>query len=426
MRILVAEDDMIAQEMIRAFLDDQGFEVTVCSSGDEAWEVFQENPTQFVITDWNMPGMSGLEFVRRIREEFEGSYTYVIMLTASKHNIGGLAAGADDFVTKPFNPDELKFRIQSGQRVLALEDRLERKIREVNESRAAMDAAHERLRKELNAAADVQRGLLPKELPESQAVRFAWFFEPSAHLGGDTFNVFQLAEHRYAFTLADVCGHGIKPALLAVTLQHVLDPRYRHTPLLWADYATDKAHRVVPPTEVLARLNHQFPMDMEAGQYFTMLYAVLNSEDGTLNYSTAGHPPPFVLPANGDAFQLPGTGMPIGIMEDSDFDLHTHVLQPGDRVLLFSDGLTEVRSEDGTEAGPERVLGWMNTGRSAGLDTDGLVKMLATNVTDWARDGQPDDDVSILMVEFVGASGGCSESSHTIRTTEPRSPSPVG
>lgn len=400
MRILIAEDDLIAQELIRVFLRQHGFDVTISDNGDDAWKLFQQHPTRFVITDCNMPGISGLEFCRRIREEYEGRYTYVIMLTANKYNISGLAAGADDYVTKPFNPDELRFRIKAGQRVLELEDRLEDQIRELNESREALDSTHQRLRTELNAAADLQRALLPKELPESKAVNFAWSFEPSAQLGGDTFNVFQLAKHRYAFTLADVCGHGIKPALLAVTLQHVLDPRYRHTPLLWADFATDQATRVVPPTEVLARLNQQFPMDMEVGQYFTMLYCVLNSETGKMHYATAGHPPPILIPADGAPRQLPGTGMPIGIQEDNDFDHQSVTLTPGDRLLLFSDGLIEAFNADGSLVGTQRVLGWLDESRA--LDADGQVKVLSRNVRAWAADGRPDDDVAILMVEFNG------------------------
>lgn len=403
MRVLVAEDDPIAQELIRAFLEGEGYEVTVASCGEEAWERYKISPTRFVITDWKMPGVSGLELCRRIREESDGRYTYVVMLTANHekgHFISGLAAGADDFVTKPFDPAELRIRMKSGARVLELEDKLEEQIDEIQQSRVAVEAAHHKLQEELNAAADVQRALLPKDLPEAQDIKFAWSFEPSIQLGGDAFNVFKLADSRYGFTFIDVCGHGLKSALLAVTVQHVIDPRYRHTPLLWADSATDPKHLVVPPTEVLARLNSQFQMDMETAQYFSMLYGVLESDTGRIQYSTAGHPPPILVTANGEIRQLEGTGFPIGIAPVADYDLHELHLGAGDRLLFFSDGLTEVANEQKEEAGPERVLGWIREGINLGVDE--LVKLLAQNVTAWAADGIPNDDVSILMVEYTG------------------------
>ena len=121
MRVLVAEDDPIAQELIRSFLESEGYEVTVANCGAEAWERFDASPTRFVITDWRMPGVTGLELCRRIREKQDSNYTYVVMLTANHekgHFISGLAAGADDFVTKPFDPAELRIRMKSGTRVL--------------------------------------------------------------------------------------------------------------------------------------------------------------------------------------------------------------------------------------------------------------------------------------------------------------------
>lgn len=403
MRVLVAEDDPIAQELIRSFLEGEGYQVTVASCGEEAWERYQASPARFVITDWKMPGVSGLELCRRIREENNGSYTYVVMLTANHekgHFISGLAAGADDFVTKPFDPAELRIRMKSGARVLELEDKLEEKIAEIKHSREATEAAHQKLQEELDAAADVQRALLPTDLANSDGIDFAWSFEPSIQLGGDAFNIFRLAEDRFGFTFVDVCGHGLKSALLAVTVQHVIDPRYRHTSLLWADSATDPKHLVVPPTEVLSRLNTQFQMDMETAQYFSMLYGLLEADTGRIQYSTAGHPPPILIPAAGDIRQLEGTGFPIGIAPTADYDHYEMKLEPGDRLLFFSDGLTEVANEQREEAGTERVIGWINEGRMLGVNE--VVRLLAENVRDWAAAGVPGDDVSILLVEYTG------------------------
>ena len=363
------------------------------------------SPTRFVITDWKMPGVSGLELCRRIREQQDSHYTYVVMLTANHekgHFISGLAAGADDFVTKPFDPAELRIRMKSGTRVLELEDKLQEKIEEIGRSRVAVEQAHAKLQCELDAAANVQRALLPQHLPDSDGIDFAWSFEPSIQLGGDAFNVYKLAENRFGISFIDVCGHGLKSALLAVTVQHVIDPRYRHTPLLWADSAQDPRHLIVPPTEVLSRLNSQFQMDMETSQYFSMLYGVLDAETGRLEYSTAGHPPPLLIAADGSIRQLKGSGFPIGIAPEADYDHHELMLQPHDRLLFFSDGLFEVLNSEREEAGLDRVVKWLKEGRTLGVNE--LVKLVAKNVHDWAANGIPGDDVSILMIEYTNQS----------------------
>jgi len=400
MRILIAEDDKVSQTIISAFLTKQGFDVTCVDSGEDAWSQYQRKPFRIVITDWKMSGMSGLELSRRIREASPDAYTYIIMLTANTNSISGFAAGADDFVRKPFDADELLLRVKAGIRVLELEDHLHQQILLVRESEAKLAEAHKKLEAELSAASDLQRSLLPKHLPPTEAIRFAWSFEPSTALGGDSFNVQKLAEDRYALMMTDVCGHGVKPALLAVALHYVLDPGFGHSPMLWTDKSIDDRLRVVPPTEVLARLNRQFPMETEAGQYFTMLYGVLETDTGNFRYSTAGHPTPILIPVDGKACELPGTGVPIGLHSKPDFDSETVSLKPGDRLLVFSDGLVESKRSDGERIGTDRLITWIQEYKQMNISE--ITASLVKEVKAWNSGNRPSDDVSMLMVEFTG------------------------
>ena len=400
MKMLVIEDDRVSQTVIRKFLTQLGHEVTCAETADDGWNLFNTHSFRVVFTDWRMPGMSGLEFCRRVREATkDGDYTYLIMLTANQNNIAGLAAGADDFITKPFDPDELKFRLSSGLRVLDLEDRLKRQRKLVEDSRTELDHVHQRLRNELNAASELQRSLLPKCTDQGDPILSSWVYEPSADLGGDYFNLRKLAPDRYAVMMVDVCGHGVKPALLAVTMHYITDTRLRQCPLLWSDMDVSPAARVVPPVQVLNRFNQQFPCDSNVSQYFTMLYGVIETDTGKFHYSSAGHPPPYIVPDDGPARQLPGCGVPVGLHDDPGFEPEMIQLNAGDRLVLLSDGATEARDTEGRLIGADKILSWLENGRA--LPIAQLPQLLSDCINDWAGGTHPEDDISILAIEYA-------------------------
>lgn len=127
MKILIIEDELIFRRMVKKYLLDAGYEIVEAEDGLSAWELFQKEPFQLVITDWMMPGLDGPELVHKIRTSGQKSYTYIIMLTAmdDKDNIVlGLESGADEYLTKPFNSRELIARVASGMRILRLEEEL--------------------------------------------------------------------------------------------------------------------------------------------------------------------------------------------------------------------------------------------------------------------------------------------------------------
>lgn len=154
MRVLAVEDDPVSRRILTATLERLGHEVSVAQDGQEAWERLATAPAEVVITDWMMPGMDGLEFTRRIRARDGGGYVYVIMLTALRGRtsyLDGMAAGADDFVTKPFDKEELQARLRVAQRVLGLQ-------REVKQLEGLLPICSycKRIRDEANAWSQVE------------------------------------------------------------------------------------------------------------------------------------------------------------------------------------------------------------------------------------------------------------------------------
>jgi signal transduction histidine kinase len=141
MKVLIAEDDRVSRRLLQGLLEKWGHEVVATADGSEAWRHFQESEFPLVITDWMMNELDGPELIRRIRSSQRPGYVYAILLTSlsqKKHVVEGMAAGADDFVTKPFDLEELRVRLQAGERVIRLERTLTEQNRLLRETQAAL------------------------------------------------------------------------------------------------------------------------------------------------------------------------------------------------------------------------------------------------------------------------------------------------
>lgn len=128
MKILIAEDEPVSRRLLEAFLRKWGYAVVAVAKGDDAWALLEaEDPPRLAILDWMMPGIEGVEICRRVRERTGRPYTYMILLTARGHQpslLAGLKAGADDYLSKPFDAEELRARLQVGERILKVQDEL--------------------------------------------------------------------------------------------------------------------------------------------------------------------------------------------------------------------------------------------------------------------------------------------------------------
>ncbi len=261
-----------------------------------------------------------------------------------------------------------------------------------------LDESNRRMKGDLEAAARIQRSLLPHSPPVSPRVKFHWSFRPSDELAGDTLNVFSLAHDQLVLYMLDVSGHGVSAGLLSVTLHRVLSPRPDGSSVVLTD-ADGTGLRPVPPAEVARKLNARFPMAPEGGQYFTLLYGLLNTETLEFRFTCAGHPPPVYLPANDDARILDVNGFPIGLLEDATYQDHVISLQGGDRLYFYSDGVTEAMNPQEEMFGQER---WLETLRGArGKSLEDSLSVFTGSLETWCGGPSCDDDISILAVEVV-------------------------
>lgn len=275
-------------------------------------------------------------------------------------------------------------------------------LRDVTDRRAAEEElrrTNQRMRADLEAAADMQHAMLPVASPAIDGVRAAWHVEPCERLGGDTLDVFALDPEHLGFYLIDVSGHGVKAAMLSVALHHVLCP-FPMPGTLLVETSRNGNHgpRIVPPRRVASRLNRMFPMESDGGQYFTMVYGVLDVPRRELRFVSAGQGAPLHLPRGGEPVAIERYDLPIGVLPDATYQDHRLRLQAGSRVYFSSDGLFEAISPEGAEFGRPRALGGLRRHRHRSLA--GGVSELVREVRDWSGRGLR-DDVSLLAVELA-------------------------
>lgn len=250
----------------------------------------------------------------------------------------------------------------------------------------------EAMERDLRMAARVQQALLPPPELQAGTVRFAHAFHPCDDLAGDGVSIVPLPDHRMGLYLLDVSGHGVGAALLSFTLNHVLSAGVEGALLTGA---VGEAPAVVPPARVAERLNRQFPMD-RSRQYFTFVYGVIDTRSGAFEYVIAGHPTPVFLPLGGPAGLVAGGGLPIGMIDDADFQQERLILAPGDRLYLYTDGVIEALNAAEEEYGIERLMAEIDRSRNIPLRTG--LDAIAQCVRDWCG-GRLRDDVSLLGVE---------------------------
>lgn len=256
-------------------------------------------------------------------------------------------------------------------------------------------AANQRMKRNLEAAARIQQAMLPDTLPEHPGYAFAWKYLPSEELAGDTLNIFQLDARHVAFYLLDVTGHGTAAALLAVAVSRILAPAPNSSSVVWEPDGP-RGLRITDPVDVATELNYLFPWDADTGQFFTLVYGVLDMESGEVRFVTAGHPGPLHLRADGGVIQAPTEGMPIGLASEP-YRGQRLRLDPGDRLVLYSDGIVEVMSPGGRLFGRARLLEAIACNTCRALDA--TLNHLLDTAQHWRGSRRFQDDLSLVAIE---------------------------
>ena len=300
--------------------------------GVEALERLNEDDEiDMVLSDINMPRMDGLSLLQQIPNVDPDIRAVIISAYGDMQNIRtAMNRGAFDFVTKPIDFDDLKVTIERTLRHMA-------EWREALSSRDKLVA----LQNELDVASKIQQSVLPTGFPSSDSYEVAANMEPARNVGGDFFDIMRLENSRLGLAVADVSDKGVPAALFMMS---------SITQLKGA------AIGIGEPGGVLSEVNDLLNQDNETAMFVTLLYAVYNPENGVMTYANGGHNPPVIVHADGSSTLLPMTGgIALGVAPGFEYEQSTATLNPGETIVLYTDGVTEAMNGDGEEFGIDRL-----------------------------------------------------------------------
>jgi phosphoserine phosphatase RsbU/P len=389
-RALVVDDDPVLARILTVFLRSRGYEVEPFEDGERALERVRAGGINLVVTDRHMPHMDGLALCRAVRALGGPAYVYTIMLTASNEQqslVDAMEAGVDDFLAKPPDLTELGARLRAAERVLSLEAGLARR-------NALLADAYSQLQRELELARTLQLGQLPAP-GNFGPVRFDWRFEASGYVGGDTFDYFLVGERYLCFCLADVAGHGVAAAMMAFHAQHQL--RAAAARIAAFLERSDLARAAVA---TVTEYNRTFLAMNEASLFVTMLFGLLDLQDLRAALVHAGHPPALYGAGGQAGFVAIGSaGVPVGVLEEPGYEATLLQLARGDRLVLYSDGVTDCRDASGTPFGDGRLCALLQSGRAMPLAQSG--ERVHAALRGWRGDAPFEDDVTLLSLEVA-------------------------
>lgn len=246
-----------------------------------------------------------------------------------------------------------------------------------------------RLDEELRLAAKIQRDFLPKSLPEVGRVRFNALFRPAGYVSGDLYDVMRLDENHVGFYIADAVGHGTPAALLTMFLKHALVTKE----------ITDDGYRLLEPTQTMQKLNEALlEQHLSQSVFATAIYGFINTQTLELKFSCGGHPNPVVLSPDGQLRQLAASGGLLGIFPDEQYSGGHAQLAPGERLVLFSDGV-EMSFTDERTLDTERWRSALT--QHAGMATDKLLSNLSSQIDATTGSIEAKDDLTIVVVEAI-------------------------
>lgn len=370
-RTLIADDQPDVLEALRLLLKGEGYETEAVTSPGDVLEAIRARNFDLLLMDLNYArdttsGQEGLDLLSRV-QAMDSTLPVVVMTAWGSLEVAveAMHRGVRDFVLKPWENtrllDTLRTQIENGY--IARE-----KLRRSAEQN-----------QELEDALEIQRRLLPTELPQIEGFQVSAAWRPARAVSGDYFDALRFDESRLALCIADVSGKGMPAALLMSNLQAVVKAF---------------ASETVSPSELCTRVNRVVSSNTPDDKFITFFYCLLDAKRKRLTYSNAGHNPGVVVRAGGEVLRLDRGGTVLGPFARCRFEQGEIAVESGDRVLLFTDGVTEAGNEAGEEFGEDRLIAMLSENR--GIGADHLQRSLMEAVTEFSG-GDFKDDATLIV-----------------------------
>lgn len=372
--ILVADDEAVNLKILSNILINAGYSVKTALSGQEALDIaLGPEPPDAAILDVMMPGVTGYEALRRIREKHSLVELPVLIVTARGRESDISMAfdeQANDYLTKPFHSEELLARLNQCLQ-----------LKKAAEERSQLRA----LQQDLRIAQKIQESILPSTTPNIRGLKISALHRQMSHVGGDFYDFHVLDEARLGILSADISGHGASAAIIGAMLK--------------ISFSIEEAY-ANEPDRLMARLNRSMYGRCE-NHFITGAYAYFDLYTRRMIYANAGHTPLLVWRERLQRVDsIEARGLPLGVSPRIECEIRESALEPGDRFLFFTDGITEARNNAGVFFGEEGLAQLLATRRQAPLDQ--FVHEVEAELVQWIRPRtQLEDDISLIAIDVL-------------------------
>jgi phosphoserine phosphatase RsbU/P len=385
-RILIADDQQDILDALRLLLKGHGYTTQSVTSPFDLLEALASNEFDLLLMDLNYArdttsGQEGLDLLARLQKN-ENLPPVVVMTGWATVGLAveAMQRGVADFVEKPWSNTRL-LEILQKQIALGRERReSRRRAGQESQARREMILQLQLQKQEIADARAIQQGLLPKEIPQLPGYEIASAWQSALTVGGDYFDILPFGEEALGLCIGDVAGKGLPAALLMSNLQAAV---------------RGLASLSLPPDGLCSRLNALLCRNMTSDRFITFFYAQLDGPTRLFRYASAGHNPPFLLRRDGTHQRLREGGGVLGVFPNQKFDLGSAQLAPGDRVILFTDGVTEANNPEGEEFGEARLLSLLEHNRASSA---GELQKTILNAASAFSGGHRHDDVTLLVL----------------------------
>ncbi len=376
-KILIADDQADILAALRLLLKGEGYDSESVMSPAALIKAIETQDFNLVLMDLNYArdttsGQEGLELIARIRT-LNPLLPVVVMTAWSTVELAveAMRGGIGDFIQKPWENlrllEILRLQILRGNQLR--EEKFRQEKRQQMQEREAAEARK------------IQQHLLPQTIPQIDGWKITGVWQPASAVSGDYYDVLKFDDTALGLAIADVTGKGMPAALLMANLQAVLKAFAR------ADVA---------PEQLCEQVNRVICTNITEGKFITFFYGVLNASQQTFTYTNAGHNPPIVVHENGSITRLEQGGLVLGIFPDAAYQYDVIRLQAGDRLVLFTDGVTEINNYAEEEFGDQRLVDLIIEHRYLRAKEIEAKIMQTINIF---SGGQFNDDATLIVVE---------------------------